>query len=194
MRNIHATAVCGLVALAFLVTGCGPQNGALASPPVGVTYETGDMNDTIDGQLGLTSAGPSARVEGGLGFAGGAAVSCGPHAGDFRLRFRPEDSSSPLLTLRVPQPGHGGHGAGHTEGGTEHGGEPAAGATHEPGAEARLLRIENGRLEELTGKAVVSMHPATHTAGRHAVSGSFTAELDGTTLEGSFESCFHFTG
>jgi len=184
--------VCVLLGLAILTTGCGPENGALAAPPVGVTYETGDMNDTIDGQLGLTSRGPSAKVKGGLGFDGAAEVSCGPYAGDFRLRFQPAGRSSPLLTLRVPQEGHGsGHGG---ERGNGHGGDDATGGGHGPAAEAVILRIENGRLEKLTGTATVSMHPATHAAGRHAVSGSFTAELDGTTLEGSFESCFHFTG
>lgn len=202
MRNITLIAVCALVGLVFLFTGCGPENGALAAPPVAVTYSTGDMNDTIDGQLGLTSAGPSAKVEGGFGFAGAATVSCGPHAGEFRLRFQPEGSASPVLTLRVPQPGYGGHGAAQ---GTDHGqgkgsartDDPGNGHTtesHEPTAEARLLRIESGRVLELAGEARVSMHPATHAAGRHAVSGAFTAELEGTTLEGSFANCFHFAG
>lgn len=188
------TAVCALVGLAFLTTGCGPENGALAAPPVGVSYGTGDMNDTIDGQLGLASSGPSAEVTGGFGFGEETEVrvSCGPVDGVFRLRFQPAGGSSPLLTLRVPQEGHGsGHGG---ERGNGHGGDDATGGRHGPAAEAVLLRLENGRLEKLTGTARVSMHPATHAAGRHAVSGSFTAELDGTTLEGSFESCFHFTG
>jgi hypothetical protein len=189
MRNLTAAtlAVCGLLGPVSLLTGCGPKNGALASPPLGVTYKTGDMRNTINGQMGLTTRGPSAGVEGGLGFAGPAEVSCGPDAGVFRLRFRPEGTSAPVLTLRIPEAGPGGD----REGDPEHrGGEGPS----EEGPEARLLRVEHGRVEELTGAARVSMHSVGHVAGRHAVSGTFTAELDGTTLDGHFARCFYFPG
>jgi hypothetical protein len=189
MRNLTAAAVavCGLLGPVSLLTGCGPKNGALASPPVGVTYKTGDMRDTINGQMGLTTRGPSATVTGGLGFDGPAEVSCGPDADVFRVRFQPEGRSAPVLTLRIPEAGRGGHG----EGDSEHRGEEGP---SEEGPEARLLRVEHGRVEELTGTARVSVHSASHVAGRHAVSGTFTAELDGTPLEGSFERCFYFSG
>lgn len=202
MRKLTTTAVavCGLLCLVSLLAGCGPENGALASPPVGVTYATGDMNDTIDGQMGLVSGGSSAEIEGGFGFTEETAVkvSCGPRHGLFRLRFQPEGASGPVLTLRIPQAGHGRRGGEHegpaNQHGDGHGGDRAAAESREPTAEALLLRIEDGRLEELTGTAKVSMHSTNHTAGRHAVSGTFTAEVDGTTLDGSFENCFHFTG
>jgi hypothetical protein len=189
MRNLTATAVavCGLLGTVSLLTGCGPKNGALASPPIGVTYKTGDMRNTINGQMGLTTRGPSARVEGGLGFDGPAQVSCGPDTGVFRLRFQPQGSSAPVLTLRIPEAGPGGHG----EDDPEHRGEEGP---SEEGPEARLLRVEHGRVEELTGTARVSMHSASHVAGRHAVSGTFTADVDGTTLDGQFARCFYFTG
>lgn len=209
------------LALVVSLTACGPQNGELASPPVGVTYTTGDMQNTIDGQLGLKAGGPQAEVSGGLGFSKNAVVSCGPRGGSFRLRFRPLDGSGVTLTLLVPEKGHGGHGSSHGGGaepaahgsegnGTDHGepGAAGAGATHtaetaakahagEP-AEAVVTRIENGRLVESTGTARVRRHPATRVAGRHAVSGDFTAEVSGeagsATFEGWFDRCFYLPG
>jgi len=157
---------------------------------VGVVYQTGDMNDTIDGQMGLANGGATASVTGGLGFAGeagannarnNAQVSCGPHGTDFRLRFVPQDATSPVLILVVPEASHGSHGESHD---------------HEEGREARavVLRVDQGRLSELTGTARVSRRAATHSAGRSAASGTFTAEVDGVTLEGEFVSCYYFKG
>jgi len=187
----------------FSLTACGPRNGELASPPVGVTYSTGDMQDTIDGQLGLTTSGPAAKVEGGLGFSRDAVVSCGPRDGSYRLRFRPLDGSGVTLTLLLPEKGHGGHGSGHgepsaKEPGAGHAAETATQAHDGEPAEAVVTRIENGRLVESVGTARVRLRAATRVAGRHAVSGDFTAEVSGeagsATLEGRFDRCFYLPG
>lgn len=188
--------LCVLLVVLPLFTGCGPENGELASPPVGVVYRTGDMNDTIDGQMGLDKGGATASVGGGLGFAGepgsnNAKVSCGPHGGDFRLRFVPRDAASPVLTLYIPEAPHGGHGESHD--GDAHG-EGSDEGHHESAARAVVLRVDKGRLSELTGTAHVSLRAATHAAGRNAVSGSFTAEIRGATLEGDLSGCYYFTG
>lgn len=180
MRQIWI--LCGLLAPLTVFAGCDPQNGELASPPVGVIYESGDMSDTIDSQMGLRNGGAAASVGGGLGFAGevgsnNAVVSCGSQGGEFRLRFVPRESPSPVLTLYLPE-AHGGHG-GH--GGGLHG-------------RAVVLRIEQGRVSRLTGSARVSLRAATHTAGHSAVSGTFTAEVGDTTLQGDIEGCYYFTG
>lgn len=193
-----------LLALGGLATGCGgPEAGALADVPLGITYETGDANNTIDGQLGLAADPTQVTVNGGLGFQGPATVSCGPHAEGFLLRFAPEGRRDSVLTLLLPHEGHGGHGGGHGGGqGEEHGTEASHGpsstasspAESQRKAQARLVRVQNGELVESTGTAQVEKHATSHVAGRHAISGSFTAQIDGTELSGDFAHCFYFPG
>lgn len=181
------------------VTGCGPSHGELVSPPLGVVYQSGDRKDTIDGQLELGAI--RSRVTGGEGFGGAAEVSCGPRDGELRLRFTPQGKSAPLLTLLVPSgPGEGHGGGTDRHAGQVHGEQPPATSGQTLGertgegmsAEARLTRIEDGRLVQDTGTADVALWDATHRAGRHALSGRFTAHVAGVTLEGDFESCGYF--
>lgn len=200
------------------LAGCGPENGELASPPVLVDYGTGDPANTIDGQLGMT-ADRQATVTGGLGFEGPVQIACGPRRDAFELRLTPEGATAPVLTLRTLYGQHGGghgddQGDDHGDGG--HGSEVQADldvghgdGTHRevsrtaghprsapefPEATVHLARILDGQLSQASGTGRVEMRAATHAAGRHAVSGSFTAEVAGGTLEGSFQDCYYFTG
>lgn len=235
--------VAALALPSLLAAGCGPSDGELASPPLLVSYGTGDMQDTIDRQLGLGEP-VTAQVTGGLGFDGEAEMACGPTADDlaFRLRFAPADDGLTSLTLRVARAGHGEGGDHGLEHGGDHGNdqggdhgeqhgteqhgteqhgdaEELAGDAPMPSATAPsveelshqeqpqagpveasavLARIRDGRLVESTGTAQLTLRPATHAAGRHAVAGSFRVELAGEagsgTLEGNFDDCYHFSG
>jgi|GEM_PF-6279593 len=191
-----------LVSLAALLAGCGgPEAGALASIPLGLTYESGDRGNTIDGQMGLAAEPSGAKVDGGFGFVAkdpeqeSATVSCGPHEDGFYLRFQPRGRTDVVLTLILPQEGgHGEAGAGHEQGLESEHGHASADAYRAGNAKARLVRFQGGELTELTGTAEVSKHATAHVAGRHAISGDFTATLEGTELTGSFSHCFYFPG
>lgn len=193
-RCIPAVLSLLVVCLGALLTGCGgPEAGALAPVPLGVTYHSGDRGNTIDGQMGLAADPSRAGVDGGFGFVDqdvdadsepdSATVSCGPGEEGFYLRFQPKGRTDVELTLILPQ--EGGHGESGDEGAGSHGAEHA---------KARLVRFQGGELTELDGTAEVSRHATAHVAGRHAISGDFTATIQGTELAGRFSHCFYFPG